>query len=90
MVAYDVREPGRLRRTHKTMLGFGDPLQYSVFTCELAPAERVLLLQALSDVINAREDRVVIIDLGPSEGAVERFEFIGSSVELAERQAVIV
>jgi CRISPR-associated protein Cas2 len=40
IVAYDVRDPARLRRTHQVMLGFGDPLQLSIFLCDLAPAER--------------------------------------------------
>jgi CRISPR-associated protein Cas2 len=31
VVCYDVREPVRLRRTHDVMMGYGDPLQYSVF-----------------------------------------------------------
>ena len=31
LVCYDVREPKRLRQTYRTMLGYGDPLQYSVF-----------------------------------------------------------
>lgn len=89
LVAYDVREPNRLRRTYERMRGFGDPLQYSVFTCQLAPKERVLLIQALTEVINTKEDRVVIIDLGPSEGASERFEFLGNSVDLPDRQAAV-
>lgn len=89
VVAYDVREPARLRRTHQTMLGFGDALQYSVFTCQLSPTERVMLRQALSEVINTKEDRVVVIDLGPSEGASERFEFLGDTYDLQERQASV-
>jgi CRISPR-associated protein Cas2 len=88
-VAYDVREPARLRLTHRTMLGFGDPMQYSLFTCQLSPKERVMLLDALSSVINAKEDRVVIIDLGPSDGAADRLEFMGETLALPERQASI-
>lgn len=89
VVAYDIREPNRLRRTYQTLRGFGDPLQYSVFTCQLSPQERVMLRQAISEVIHAKEDRVVIIDLGPSEGALERFEFMGDTLELPERQATV-
>ncbi|MFO0762685.1 MAG: CRISPR-associated endonuclease Cas2, partial [Byssovorax sp.] len=31
VVAYDVCDPKRLRQVHKTMRGFGDALQLSVF-----------------------------------------------------------
>mgnify|MGYP000653098870 CR=1 FL=1 len=43
VVCYDVREPKRLRKMHHTLLGYGDPLQYSVFVCDLSAAERVLM-----------------------------------------------
>lgn len=68
VVCYDVREPGRLRRTHDTMLGYGDPLQYSVFLCDLSPAELLLLEAALRRVVKVAEDSVLIIDLGPASG----------------------
>ena len=47
IVAYDVGDARRLRRTFKKMNGFGDPLQYSVFACDLSRKERVLLEEAL-------------------------------------------
>lgn len=68
IVCYDVREPTRLRRTHTTMLGYGDPLQYSVFLCELSRAERVLMETSLRRVVSLREDSVIVIDLGPARG----------------------
>ena len=71
LVCYDVSEPKRLRRTFKKMNGFGDPVQYSVFLCDLSPKERVLLEEALTDVINMKEDRVMIVNLGPVDGRGE-------------------
>lgn len=72
VVCYDVRDPVRLRRTHDTMLGYGDPLQYSVFLCDLSPAELVLLEDALRRVVRVTEDSVLIIDLGPAAGVARR------------------
>lgn len=72
VVCYDVRDPVRLRRTHDTMLGYGDPLQYSVFLCELSPTERLLLEDALRRVVRLGEDSVLIIDLGPASGVARR------------------
>ena len=50
------------------MNGFGEPAQYSVFICDLSPKERALLEEALTEVLNLKEDRVLIVDMGPSEG----------------------
>jgi CRISPR-associated protein Cas2 len=68
VVCYDVREPRRLRKTHKTMLGYGDPMQYSVFVCDLSQSELLLMEQALRDVASLSEDAVHIVDLGPTGG----------------------
>ena len=68
IVAYDVSEAKRLRRVFKKMNGFGEPLQYSVFACDLSSKERVLLEEALTEIINLKEDRVLIVDTGPSDG----------------------
>ncbi len=72
VVCYDIRDEARLRKTYKTMLGYGDPLQYSVFLCELSRAERVLMETALRKVVSLREDSVIVIDLGPARGVAAR------------------
>lgn len=72
LVAYDVRDPSRLRRTHRTMLGYGDPLQYSVFLCDLSPTEQALMERSLLRTIRQASDSVIIVDLGPSTGVAER------------------
>jgi CRISPR-associated protein Cas2 len=43
LVSYDVRDPKRLRRTHKMIKAYGEPWQYSVFYCVLKPIDRVRL-----------------------------------------------
>jgi CRISPR-associated protein Cas2 len=72
LVCYDVSEPKRLRRTHQIMLGFGDPLQYSVFVCDLSAMERLLMEDALRRSSHPGEDRVHLIDLGPATGIARR------------------
>ena len=65
---------------HTTMLGFGDPLQYSVFLCDLSSTERALMEAALVRVIRASSDSVIIVDLGPSDGvARDRIRTIGAA-----------
>lgn len=91
IVSYDISDPGRLRRVHGAMRGFGDPLHYSVFCCSLSGKEKVLMVAALAELIHHGEDRVMIVDLGPTEGrAEERIEFLGRSTPFSERRAVVV
>lgn len=65
IVCYDIADAKRLRGTYRTLQGFGDPLQYSVFRCELSALELMTLKERLWSIINLAEDRVVVIDLGP-------------------------
>ncbi|MDP2661105.1 MAG: CRISPR-associated endonuclease Cas2 [Dehalococcoidia bacterium] len=91
LVCYDVCEPKRLAHTYKKMNGFGDPVQYSVFICDLSPKERVLLEAALTEILNLKEDRALIVDMGPVEGrGQERLMTMGKPPQLASRGPVIV
>lgn len=79
LVAYDVADAKRLRRTYQIMLGHGDPVQYSIFYCELSPIERQRLKEHLWEVLVWDEDRVLIVDLGPVGGrGDDSLEFWGS------------
>ena len=91
IVAYDVSDARRLRRTFKKMNGFGEPVQYSVFACDLSRKERVLLEEALTEIINLREDRVLIIDTGPAEGrGAEMLVTLGRQLKPKVREVTVV
>ena len=93
IVSYDISDPKRLRHVFRTMKGFGDALQYSVFQCDLSPSQRILLIEALTPIINHNEDQVLLIDLGPSEGrGRESTEVLGRPKEDLSRKgpAIIV
>ena len=91
IVAYDVSDGKRLRRVFKRMNGFGDALQYSVFACDLSAKERVLLEEALRDIIDVKEDRVLIIDIGPVEGrGAGVVRTLGRQVQPRPREALVV
>jgi len=89
LVSYDISDPKRLRKVHKKLLGFGDRLQFSVFRCELSNREKVLLLSALTEIMNHREDSIMVADLGLSSGG-DRLQFYGKHVSIAGRGTVIV
>jgi CRISPR-associated protein Cas2 len=90
LVCYDIADPKRLRRVFKTMKGFGDPLQESVFSCDLSPAERVMLIEALTAIINKREDSVIILNSGPVGSKHRPLEYIGRPVDQRLGQEVVI
>lgn len=72
LVAYDVGDSKRLRKVHKTMCGYGDAVQFSVFQCTLTASQRELMLTDLSEIIHHMQDRILIVDLGPEDGRARR------------------
>ncbi len=86
LVAYDVRHPRRLRRVHRAAKDYGDPLQYSVFVCDLTAVELVALRRRLIAEIKTSEDSIGIFDLGPPAGrGLHCIEFIGTRRDLPEQ-----
>lgn len=93
IVSYDIANPRRLRLVHKKMTGYGEPLQYSVFCCDLSASSRIMLISDMGEIIDHREDQVMLIDIGPADGrGRQSIETIGRRMktENLERRAVIV
>jgi CRISPR-associated protein Cas2 len=91
IVSYDISDHKRLYEVHKTLKGFGDALHYSVFRCDLSPKGKVELVVALTNNSKHDEDRVMIINLGPLEGEVNRrIEFLGIHPDVNNHSAIIV
>jgi CRISPR-associated protein Cas2 len=90
LVCYDICEPRRWRKVYKTMKGYGDWLQLSVFQCRLSRENVLRLTDRLSEIVDREEDHVLIIDLGPAASVKLRVEYIGKPFEPIERKAVIV
>ena len=81
VISYDVRtiEPAgrrRLRRIAKACQDHGQRVQFSVFECELAPADWVVLRRRLIDEMNAKEDSLRFYFLG-ADGK-RRIEHVGA------------
>jgi CRISPR-associated protein Cas2 len=72
LVCYDICDDKRLRRVFKTMRGYGDHLQYSVFECQLTTTDLVRLRAELSGIIHHTQDQVLFVNLGPAEGRGDR------------------
>ena len=91
LVCYDVRNPKRLRRIHKLMKAYGEPWQYSVFYCTLKAIDRVRLENALRELMNMKEDQVLIVDLGSNENtALQVSTFLGTGIPEQESGIVVI
>jgi CRISPR-associated protein Cas2 len=92
LIAYDICDDQRYRRIYKHMCGAGDPLQYSVFRCALTLVELQRLKDQVWPLMKQNEDRVMIVNLGPSDGRGDAcIECWGKPLtEVAERKVQIV
>jgi CRISPR-associated protein Cas2 len=58
LVAYDIREPRRLRRLHRCLKCEGAAVQYSAFCVEAGDERMARLLQRVAGLIDMRADDV--------------------------------
>ncbi|MDO3377557.1 CRISPR-associated endonuclease Cas2 [Geoalkalibacter halelectricus] len=90
IVSYDVSNQRRWRRLFKAMHGYGEWLQLSVFQCRLGRMRMLELEDRIREIVNHREDHVLILDLGPAENVKPHVRSIGKSFEPVKRESVIV
>lgn len=90
IVAYDISDARRWRSVFKTMNGYGEWLQLSVFQCRLSRKRHTQLRTALDEVINHNEDHVMIMDLGVAESVAPRVQSLGKAFKPVERTAIVV
>lgn len=62
-VCYDIPDDRRRTKVMKTLEGFGRRVQYSVFECELRPADLDKLKTRLKALIRPEEDDIRFYDL---------------------------
>ena len=77
VVTYDISSNKRWRKVFKTMKGYGEWMQLSVFQCRLDKSNRFRMTDALSEIINHDEDHVLIIDIGPADGIKPKVTSMG-------------
>ena len=90
IVAYDISDRRRWRRVFKTMNGFGEWLQLSVFQCRLSRRRRTELETRLRELIKTGEDHVLLVDVGPADKTELAVESIGKTFAGIERRAIVV
>lgn len=63
VVAYDICSDRRRSKLHKRLKDYGEPVQYSVFECNLRPRQRRSLVRVIEENTSRKEDRVRIYEL---------------------------
>lgn len=90
VLSYDIANDKRRLRAFELLLGYGDHVQYSVFLADLSQRELIILRGKLLEIINEREDQVLIIDLGKETRSLENtLEVIGKSYRPPVRSMVV-
>lgn len=90
IVAYDIADQRRWRTVFKTMNGYGEWLQLSIFQCRLSRTRHAQLRAALDDAIDHIEDHVIIMDLGVADSVKPRVQSLGKEFAPVEKSAIIV
>lgn len=91
LIAYDVQDDRRRNRLAKLLSAHGDRVQFSVFVVDARPARLTRLRDAMSDVIVAGRDSVLICDLGEARVAREtRFAYLGLGRGTTPSDVIIV
>lgn len=90
LVCYDIRDPRRWRRVFRLMKGYGQWVQLSVFQCRHGPKRHAEMLQLLDGAINASEDHLLVIDIGPANAVEPRFTSFGKTFDVMERGPIVI
>jgi CRISPR-associated protein Cas2 len=90
-VTYDITDDDRRNRVFRTLQGYGDHIQYSVFRCDLSDRERVTMIATIHSLIDHNEDQILLIDLGPVDGRANScVQAVGRRYIPRERTVVVV
>ena len=90
-VVYDIAKSKRWRKLYRTLQGYGEWVQLSVFQCRLTRTRYAKLIAECDSLINHTEDHIVFIDVGNAESLKPRIVSLGKrTVNPIEREVVII
>lgn len=90
LVSYDVSDDRRRTRMFELLHGYGDHVQFSVFLADLTAQELVELRTRLRELMNEREDQVLIVDMGQeTRPLTEMLEVLGKPYTPSTRSIVV-
>lgn len=88
LVVYDISNDKRRTKLHDALLGFGSPVQYSVFECILDGQRLDQMKKAVRKVIKPKLDRVRFYYL--CQSCLARTEVTSGPEVLHETEAIVV
>jgi CRISPR-associated protein Cas2 len=78
LISYDVSDDRRRSRVFDILSDYGNHTQFSVFLCDLDEAELATIRGRFTEEIHARQDQVLIVDLGLAQHDLDtRIESVG-------------
>lgn len=83
LISYDIRDPKRLRRAAKAILGRGERVQYSVYRCRVTKVQLEKMLWQMGKFLE-EEDSLLVIGL--CSNCVRKIEQIGYHYEWPEKE----
>lgn len=90
-VVYDIADQKRWRGVFKTMHGYGEWVQLSVFQCRLSRVRHAELIADLDLLIHHDEDHVVVVDLGPADNVEPKVVSLGKKAyRSVERSPIVI
>jgi CRISPR-associated protein Cas2 len=88
LVAYDIRDPKRLRKVAEVCADFGYRRQYSVFLCRLTAVNQVRMKSRLYEIINLEQDQVLFVPL--CERCAGGIKALGRPVDKYDAKDVVI
>jgi CRISPR-associated protein Cas2 len=90
LVAYDISNARRWRRVQKIVKAICRRGQLSVFVCRATPARIARLEAELARVLHSRDDRLMVLDLGPAHSSASKLKAMNPITDIAELGAAII
>lgn len=79
LIAYDITDDRRRTRVANFLGTHGDRVQYSVFIVDCRPVRLIRIRVKLASLISAKEDSVLLCDLGPLDRATtDTMQYLGT------------
>lgn len=88
ILVYDIADDKRRGKLFKTLEGYGIPVQFSVFECELSDEDFLLIRDKVERVIDKNEDSVIYYDLCPR--CWHRIERVGIRKKIMLDDVIVV
>ncbi len=90
LVTYDISCPKRWRRVQKVIKGICQRSQLSVFVCRASAPRISRLEREMRRIMHHRDDRLMILDLGPAHVAAPQVKLMNPMTDIADLEAAIL